>query len=102
MNEMTAFQRDLLYIIHDRDEPHGLEIKAAVETYYGKEVNHGRLYPNLDELVDRGLVTKGEYDKRTNKYGLTREGKQTLLQRANWEHDRLEDLIEDPATFTEL
>ncbi len=102
MNEMTAFQRDLLYVIHDRDEPHGLEIKTAIEAYYDVEINHGRLYPNLDDLVDRGLVTKGQHDKRTNKYGLTQQGKQTLLRRANWEHDRLGDLIEDPATFTEL
>ena len=65
MNEMTAFQRDLLYVVHDKDEPHGLEIKAAVEDYYQEEINHGRLYPNLDDLVSRGLLIKGKHDKRT-------------------------------------
>ncbi|ELZ20434.1 PadR family transcriptional regulator [Natrinema limicola JCM 13563] len=35
---------------------YGLAIKRELEDYYGTEVNHGRLYPNLDELVDLGLV----------------------------------------------
>ena len=56
MYDLTGFQRDLLYVITGRDEPHGLAIKDELEEYYEKEIHHGRLYPNLDTLVEKGLV----------------------------------------------
>ena len=59
MNDLTGFQRDLLYVITGLDDPHGLAIKDELEDYYEKEVHHGRLYPNLDTLVNKGLVEKG-------------------------------------------
>ncbi|MDG5761937.1 helix-turn-helix transcriptional regulator, partial [Natronococcus sp. A-GB1] len=45
MYDLTAFQRDLLYVAAGLDEPHGLAIKEELENYYEKEVHHGRLYP---------------------------------------------------------
>lgn len=59
MCDLTGFQRDLLYTIAGFEEPHGLAIKDELEDYYEKEIHHGRLYPNLDTLVDKGLVEKG-------------------------------------------
>ncbi len=61
MYDLTAFQRDLLYVIagQDEEEPHGLAIKDKLEEHYEKEIHHGRLYPNLDEAVDKGLAEKG-------------------------------------------
>ena len=56
MHDLTGFQRDLLYVIAGRDDPHGLAIKEELEEYYESEIHHGRLYPNLDALVDKGLV----------------------------------------------
>ena len=85
MNQLTAFQRDILYIIGKRKEPHGLAIKEELEVYYESEVNHGRLYPNLDQLVEQGYINKGEKDDRTNEYTLTKQAKKTLRQRRNWE-----------------
>jgi len=70
MHVLTGFQRDLLFTIAGLDEPHGLAIKDELEEYYEKEIHHGRLYPNLDTLVDKGLVDKGEFDHRTNYYAL--------------------------------
>jgi len=52
MYDLTGFQRDLLYVIAGLDEPHGLAIKEELEDYYEKEIHHGRLYPNLDTLVE--------------------------------------------------
>jgi PadR family transcriptional regulator, regulatory protein PadR len=77
--------RDLLYAIAGLEEPHGLAIKDELEEYYVKEVNHGRLYPNLDTLVDKGLVNKGKYDNRTNIYTLTQRGRRELDVRREWE-----------------
>ncbi len=85
MHDLTGFQRDLLYVIAGMDEPHGLAIKQELESYYGTEINHGRLYPNLDTLVEKGLVEKGQIDKRTNSYTLTQRGERELEARSEWE-----------------
>lgn len=90
MYDLTAFQRDALYAIGGRDEPHGLAIKADLEEYYEGEINHGRLYPNLDDLVNKGLVEKGHQDKRTNFYRLTERGRRELQARREWENDHVE------------
>jgi len=85
MQDLTGFQRDLLTVIAGKSEPHGLAIKAELDDYYETEINHGRLYPNLDTLVQKGLVAKGEIDQRTNSYSLTRRGERVLEARRDWE-----------------
>ncbi len=92
MHDLTGFQRDLLYVIAGLDEPHGLAIKDELETYYESEIHHGRLYPNLDTLVDKGLVEKGEKDRRTNVYTLTRRGHREIEARREWEHQYRDDV----------
>jgi PadR family transcriptional regulator, regulatory protein PadR len=86
MEDLTGFQRDMLYVIAGLDGPHGLAIKEKLEKYYEKEIFHGRLYPNLDTLADKGLVAKGQYDRRTNVYTLTQRGQQELDARREWEN----------------
>lgn len=86
MYDLTGFQRDLLYVIGGRDEPHGLAIKDELENYYETEIHHGRLYPNLDTLVEKGLVEKSEKDRRTNIYSVTRRGTRELEARREWEN----------------
>lgn len=85
MHDLTGFQRDLLYVIAGLENPHGLAVKAELETYYEKEINAGRLYPNLDALVEKGLVEKGDKDRRTNVYTLTRRGQREIEARWAWE-----------------
>ena len=81
--ELTAFQQNILSIL--AEEPrYGLAIKRQLESYYGTEVNHGRLYPNLDDLVEMGLVEKSELDKRTNQYELTEAGHDALIDQFDW------------------
>ncbi|MFC7176096.1 PadR family transcriptional regulator [Halosegnis marinus] len=83
-SELTAFQRNILTILAE-EARYGLAIKRELEEYYGTEVNHGRLYPNLDDLVELGLVEKSELDKRTNQYELTEAGEGALLAQFEWE-----------------
>lgn len=90
MEDLTAFQRDLLYVIAGQDKPHGLALKAEIEEYYEKEVHHGRLYPNLDTLADKGLIDKQPLDNRTNSYTLTSDGRQALNSRASWEEQYID------------
>ncbi len=85
MDDLTGFQRDILYVTAGLERPHGLAIKDELEDYYESEIQHGRLYPNLDTLVEKGLIEKGEIDKRTNSYTLTEEGYQVLANRNEWE-----------------
>lgn len=90
MYDLTGFQRDLLYVIAGLDEPNGLAIKDELEDYYEKEVHHGRLYPNLDTLVDKGLIEKGQRDRRTNVYTTTSRGQRELKARVEWEDQYIE------------
>ena len=81
--DLTAFQQNILVIL--AEEPrYGLAIKRELEAYYDDEVNHGRLYPNLDDLVEMELVEKSELDKRTNQYALTETGKEAVLDQLGW------------------
>ena len=85
MHDLTGFQRDLLYTIAGQEESHGMAIKDELEDYYETEIHHGRLYPNLDELVDKGLVEKGQLDRRTNSYTITQRGRREIDARREWE-----------------
>ena len=89
MFELTGFQRDLLYCIAGADEPYGLGIKRKLEEYSGTEVNHGRLYPNLDTLIEKGYIKKSTIDKRTNSYELTDAGRELISERREWEAEML-------------
>lgn len=91
MHDLTAFQRDLLYVIMGMEDPHGLAIKTELEEYYEAPINHGRLYPNLNELVEKGLVEKSEKDGRTNVYTTTQRGRRVIDARSEWEAEYLDD-----------
>jgi hypothetical protein len=102
-NDTTRFQFDLLLIIagyetgrycddrYSSDLPHGLAIKDTLEAYYGEDVNHSRLYPNLNTLVEDGLVEKTQADRRTNYYSLSDDGWEYLNRRAQFVVGCLED-----------
>ncbi|WP_293032996.1 PadR family transcriptional regulator [Natronococcus sp.] len=84
MDDLTGFQRDLLYVIAGAEQPSGQEIKAEIEQYYSADINHGRLYPNLDTVVNKELVEKGQLDRRTNYYELTETGERMIEDRLEW------------------
>ena len=83
VRDLTAFQKNILTVLGE-EARYGLAIKRELEDYYGQEVNHGRLYPNLDDLVNKGLVEKSELDKRTNQYELTEAGFDAVLDDIEW------------------
>ncbi|ELZ76091.1 DNA-binding protein [Haloferax volcanii] len=73
--DLSEFQQQVVKAIIEIEqrggEPYGLGIKELLSERYNKEVNHGRLYPNLDDLVEQGIIEKSELDKRTNAYEST-------------------------------
>lgn len=93
MFDLTSFQRDLLYVIAGMDDPSGQEVKGRLEGILG-EMSHGRLYPNLDALVEEGLVEKGQVDRRTNYYRVTEAGREALRERREWEN-QVTDVLAD-------
>ncbi len=87
MHDLTAFQRDLLVVIAGMDGAHGLAIKEELDSYYTTDIQYGRIYPNLDSLVENGFVEKGSIDARTNSYSLTDTGAAELAERQQWEDE---------------
>jgi len=90
--DSPASNVDILYVITGRDGPQGLSIKGELEEYYENEIHPGRLYPNLDTVIDKGLVYKGEADKRTNHYTITMRGRRELEARREWEDQYVGEL----------
>lgn len=91
MYDLTAFQRDLLFTVAGLDAPNGLTVKESLEEYHGQEIRHGRLYPNLDTLVEKGLIEKGQHDQRTNKYLLLDRGRREIRARLEWQLEQTPD-----------
>ncbi len=85
--QFRAFERDLLYAVRalERDNdtpPKGLAIKTYLDEQHDDEINHSRLYQNLDQFIERGLLRKGKKDDRTNEYATTDTAKQLLIEHA--------------------
>ncbi len=91
--DLTPFQVNCLFVLRGfetgryqrtrgNEGAYGLDIKRTLERdeWYDEEINHGRLYQNLDTLVDHGLLEKGELDKRTNYYTLTNAGAKLIAK----------------------
>ena len=92
--ELTGFKRDLLILIGGMETQKGMEILEELEGYYDENVNHGRLYPNLDDLVEGGYVEKISLNARSNGYNLTDKGKALLENRQQWVKERVGPLGE--------
>lgn len=94
--DLTAFQKEVLFAVAgleaSEQDPYGLGIKRALEDRLQKNVNHGQLYPNLDELVEAGLLEKSSLDQRTNKYLLTEAGRRLLEEYRQFVDDVVADL----------
>lgn len=84
--DLTSFQRDILYVAMGLERPSGQQIKDELEGEI-EEITHGRLYPNLDTLVENGYLERGAIDRRTNFYEVSEKGADALAERRNWENE---------------
>lgn len=82
--DLTAFKRDVLALLAREGPCKGTALKAELEDCYETTIHHGRLYPNLTQLNDEGLLTKKEVDGRTNHYNLTPRAERELRAYADW------------------
>lgn len=94
VRRLTGFQRDLLAVVAGNGPCTGQTIKSTVEDAGYGDINHGRLYPNLDTLVNKGLVNKeyAEPDGRSNTYTVTPDGIGLLNQKWQWTRDQVAGL----------
>lgn len=90
MHHLTGFQRDILYTVAGLGDPNGNDIKRSLDDYYEIEVFHGRLYPNLDQLVELGLLEKGKKNERDNEYTISDAGLAVVNARRKWENGKIE------------
>ena len=82
--DLLGFQRDLLLVaaeVEGEGLPKGLALKERLEARYSDPINHGRLYTNLGELEDEGLIESEEFDGRTNAYRVTDRARELLAGR---------------------
>jgi len=89
VQKLSRFQIELLAIANTMDEPSGQDIRREYDGLTGSDTNHGRLYPNLKELVELGCVDKGKHDKRTNYYACSDKGRDVLKAYAGFVGDCL-------------
>ncbi|XVH33859.1 PadR family transcriptional regulator (plasmid) [Haloferacaceae archaeon DSL9] len=90
--ELSGFQRDLLFVIAGLEKPSGQEVGAEVQETQDRTVFHGRLYSNLDTLVEAGFVEKRKYDGRTNLYRITPKGRRELRELRKWQERYIRDV----------
>ena len=76
-----------MFVIAGMDSPNGQEIKEELENSQEREILHGRLYANLDTLVEADFVVKGERDGRTNRYSITDDGIEAISTLYEWQTD---------------
>lgn len=76
MGELTRFEVECLIAVAQNPMERGLVVRDALAEVYGEQINHGRLYPNLDALAERGLLVKHSQhqDNRSNAYEITTDG----------------------------
>jgi len=100
--DLHGFKRDVLYAVRALERcdgsPHGTVVKEYLEDNYEEEVNHGRLYQNLDSLAEAGLLKKGEKDSRTNKYETTPAARELLEAHVRRRAEQVGMLVEEGDT----
>ena len=87
-----------MFVIAGMDSPNGQEIKQELENSQRREILHGRLYANLDTLVEEQFVSKGELDGRTNRYSITEKGSEAIAARYDWQSE----YVSPDVTFAKL
>jgi DNA-binding PadR family transcriptional regulator len=83
MPELSDFQRDLLMTLARSEPTHGSGLVEVLQSLRAESITQGRLYKNLDDLHDHGLIEKRTLpNDRNNEYALTTEGRESIRQHA--------------------
>ena len=94
MYDVNSFKRDMMVVIAGMDSPSGKELIAELQEYYSEEITVGRVYPQLDELVEKKLITKQDRNGRANEYQLTKRGVRDIQAHREWQDKYLAPIDE--------
>ncbi|MYL66698.1 MULTISPECIES: PadR family transcriptional regulator [Halorubrum] len=81
--DLSATQRDLLWILSQTGPSESRPLYYTLADYYTDGINHSRICDILGELVERDFVTKQTHD--TTEYQLTEPGRRALSARQAWQ-----------------
>lgn len=80
---LSGFKYSILFQLANGSN-YGTGIKEDLMDYYGTNINHSRLYPNLNQLAFDGYINKEKLDNRSNNYSLTNRGRRAIADRIGW------------------
>lgn len=84
MTDINKWQTTILAAAAAADDQNGQDIARRIEQAHGVDVSNGRLYPNLDALVDAGLLTQRTDGGRANRHNVTDRGMRELEARLDY------------------
>lgn len=81
---LVDFRRDILLALAYSGPTHGQGLVDVLGSLRSEKTNDGRFYPNLNALVDGGLVEKreNEHDNRSHEYALSNRGREAVREHA--------------------
>jgi len=95
--ELVGFHRDILLTLARSGPTHGRGLGADLSTLRDEHIYDSRLYRNLGELVDAGLVDKEEFpdDDRAHEFRLAENGQHAVREHAQRLEGAVKALSED-------
>jgi PadR family transcriptional regulator PadR len=84
MPELSDFRRDILLVLARSGATHGRGLIDDLGCLRDEHIGDSRLYPNLNALVERGLVDKREnrHDNRSHEFELSAAGRAVVRDHA--------------------
>lgn len=90
MHELTGFQRDLLFVLSGIGISTGQQLKRELQRKLDQPILSGRIYDNLEVVIEKRYVHKSERDGRTNEYRITGRGQEVIQTRLDWERRQVD------------
>jgi len=84
---LSAYHRDLLWVLSQTDPTESLQLKRALITHYTDHIDHAQFCDVLSDLVDDNLVAKHPGDHHPVEYKLTEHARRALQARRTWQAD---------------
>lgn len=100
MQELTGFQRDILFVLGGLGTTHGAQLKRELEGTRYSSILPGRLYHNLDVLVERSFVQKRNGTGRANEYQLTSEGRASIREHTAWQRQYVDEGVHEESILS--
>lgn len=91
MNDLSAFQRDILFLVAGLESPSIYDLNQQMEEYRDSGVTIERVEPNVRSLKDKGLITE---NPDSGRYRITRTGLTKILARRKFEDELLQNIAE--------